>query len=134
MYYITSFCVQKHRLLPGNIAVSKLLCLGYSVGEFKLTLLFCFYAIDLFFYLSAIVTDLRSSDELTHYSNLYITCSAGGDNDHCEQYRRRAVELSITTSVFNVISILLSSLINFSHLLYVIPFSAIQRFIQKLYK
>ena len=128
------FYIQKHHLLPGNIAVAKIFCIGYSVGEFKLTLLFCFYGISLFFYLSTLVTALRSSDDLTYYSNQYVTCSAGGDNDHCEQYRRRAVELSIAPSVFSVISIVLSSLTNFSHLLYVIPFSAVKRFIQKLYK
>ena len=77
------------------------------------------------------VSLLRSIDDVTRYSNRYITCSAGGDNDHCEQYRREAAQASTTPNVFSIILIVLSSFLNFSHLVYVISFSRIKNFIQR---
>jgi len=85
-------------------------------------------------FLSMSIAQLRSIDDLTHYSNLYITCSAGGDNDHCEQYRREAAKVSTAPNVFNIIFILLNSFFNFSHLIYVISFSCIKDFIQRFCK
>ena len=74
---------------------------------------------------------LRSIDDVTRYSNRYITCSAGGDNDYCGQYRREAAQVSTAPNIFSIIVIVLSSLLNLSHLVYVISFSRVKNFIQR---
>jgi len=88
----------------------------------------------MFFNLATLVTFLRNIDDVIHYSNQYTTCSAGGDNNYCEQFREKAAERSIAPSILSVISIVFISLMNFSHLLYLVSFLAIKKFLQKCYK
>ena len=103
-----------------NITVSKVFCLGYSIPEVKLTMLFCYYTITFFMYFCAVIAYLQEVDEYNANIGEYIFCSAGGFKEECEIHRVRAERSTILSTVLIIISLLLYTLINIIHLLYVV--------------
>jgi len=96
--------------------------MGYSIPEVKLILLFCYYAINFLVYLTSLVVYLYVLHDYGVNAFQYEFCSAGGYKEECEIYRERAEDSFIPSTVLSILSVLLFSMITFSHLLYVIHF------------
>ncbi|XP_065911428.1 uncharacterized protein [Dysidea avara] len=111
---------RKHHFMSKNITVSKVFCLGYSIPEVKLTMLFCYYTITFFMYFCAVIAYLQEVDEYNANIGEYIFCSAGGFKEECEIHRVRAERSTVLSTVLIIISLLLYTLINIIHLLYVV--------------
>ena len=96
--------------------------MGYSIPEVKLILLFCYYAINFLVYLTSLVVYLIALHDYGVNIFQYKFCSAGGYKEECEIHRERAEELFIPSTILSILSVLLFSMISFSHLMYVIHF------------
>ena len=126
--------LQNHHLKSNNIAFSKVFCLGFSVPEIKLFLLFCYYMLTMLIYFITVVAHLLATDTLTASTNKYLVCSAGGDREQCEEHRERAEASLIGAISLTMLIVILYSLVNLSHLVYVIHFPTVKKTIQRLYK
>ena len=96
--------------------------MGYSIPEVKLILLFCYYAINFLVYLTSLVMYLYVLHDYGENIFQYKFCSAGGYKEECEIYRERAEDSFIPSTVLSILSVILFSMITFSHLMYVIHF------------
>jgi len=111
---------QKHHLKSSNVAVSKVICLHCTTGETKLYLLFFYYGMTMLFLIYGVVTFLRSVDALTMHSNNFILCSAGGYKKECEMHKERAEGTFTITFILGCLVGTLISILNLTHLLYVV--------------
>jgi len=98
-----------------------LFCLKYSVPEAKLTLLLFYYAINYLVYLIALIVYLYVIIDpgLNSYFT-YAVCSVGGYKEECEIYKERTYDSYIPSTVMSMVSVILFSMINFVHLIYVV--------------
>ena len=85
-------------------------------------------------YFIAVVAHLLATDTLTTSSNKYLVCSAGGDREDCEEHRERAENSLIVAISLTMLSVIMHSLFNLSHLAYVIHFPTVNRIIRRLCK
>jgi len=83
------------------------------------------------FLIYGVVTFLRSVDALTMYSNDFILCSAGGYKKECDIYRERAERTFTVTLVLSFFNGTLTSILNWTHLLYVVNISKVMEATQK---
>jgi len=132
--YTHIFFLQKHHLESNNITISKIFCLGFSVPEIKLFLLFCYYMLAMLIYFIAVVAHLLATDTVTVSTNRYLVCSAGGDREECEKYRLIAENSLIGAISLTMLTVILHSLFNLSHLLYVIHLPTVKKIIQRFCK
>ena len=132
-YYITVYytLLQKHHLKSENIAVSRIFCLHCTTAEIKLYLLFFYYGITMFSFITTIATFLRSISSLNKHVEDFIICSAGGYKEECEMYREKAVQSFTAAYVMITIAGILISLLNFSHLMFVVNFSKVMQTTRK---
>jgi len=121
-------------LKSSNITVAKIFCVGCSNGEVKLSLLFGYYILVMLSYFSAHLVHLMTKDELVANTDKYIACSLGGAREECDKYKEEGVKLLDTALVFLTISILLYSMTNLMHLLYIIRFKALKDAMRKIFK
>ena len=108
--------------------------MGYSDAEIKLSLLFCYYILVMLSYFSAHMVHLMTKDELVAHTDKYVACSLGGAREECDEYKMEAVKLLDSVLALSTIAVLLYSLINFTHLLYVIRFQAVKDAMRKIVK
>ena len=97
-------------------------CMGYSIPEVKLIFIFFYYAINFLVYLIALIMYLFVLHDYGESIFQYKFCSAGGYKQECEIYRERAENAFIPSTVTSTISVILFSLINFTHLMYAVQF------------
>jgi len=107
--------------------------MGCSGVEIKLSLLFCYYILVMLSYFSAHMVHLMTKDELVTNTDKYVACSLGGAREECEEYKMAAVKSLDTTLVLTTIAILLYSMINFTHLMYVIHFQTVKETMVKIF-
>ena len=79
------------------------------------------------FVIFTLVTLLRSIDAYNMHSNNYFMCSAGGFKEECEIHRENAEESLTTTFFLSIVSGILISFINLSHLMYVVNISKLMK-------
>jgi len=132
--YTHIFFLQKHHLESNNITISKIFCLSFSVPEIKLFFLFCYYMLAMLIYFIAVVAHLLATDTLTTSTNRYLVCSAGGDREECQKYRQRAENSLIGAISLTMLTVILHSLFNLSHLVYVIHLPTVKKIIQRFCK
>jgi len=75
-----------------------------------------------------------TKDELVASTDKYVACSLGGAREECEEYKMKAVKLLDSVVALSTIAILLYSMINFTHLLYVIRLQAVKDAMRKIFK
>jgi len=102
-------------------------CLGYSIPEVKLIFIFCYYAINYLVYLTALVIYLYVLHDYEENIFQYELCSAGGYKEECEIYKERAEDSLIPSTIMSTLSVILFSMINFSHLMYVVQFLELKK-------
>jgi len=106
-------------------------CIGYSIPEVKLILIFCYYAINYLVYLAALVMYLYALHGYGVNIFRYEFCSAGGYKEECEIYRERAEDSFIPSTIMSTLSVILFSMINFTHLMYVVQFLELKKAMEK---
>ena len=84
-------------------------------------------------YFSAQMVHLMSKDQLVANTDKYVACSLGGAREECEEYKTEAVKLLDTTLVLGSIAIFLLSMVNFTHLMYVIRFQDVKEAMKKIF-
>jgi len=77
---------------------------------------------------------LMTKDELVASTDKYVACSLGGAREECEKYKMEGVKILDTTLVLLTIYVSLSSMINLTHLLYMISFKAVKDAMRKIFK
>lgn len=132
--YVSFFC-QEHHWKSSNINISRIFCLGYSVPEVKLTLLFCYYAVNFLVYLIALIVYLYLLVG-PYGSNVFIYqfCSAGGYKEQCEIYKEKAEDSYIPTNIMSTLSVILFSMINFTHLVYIVHITTVKQAVKDILK
>ena len=75
---------------------------------------------------------LMTKDRLVANTDKYVACSLGGAREECEKYKTEAVKLLDTTLVLSSIAIMLHSMLNFTHLIYVISFQDVKKAMKKM--
>jgi len=75
-----------------------------------------------------------TKDDLVASTDKYVACSLGGAREECEEYKMEAVKLLETALILFTIAISLYSMINFTHLLYVLRFQALKEAMRKIFK
>ena len=101
--------------------------MGHSIPEVKLILIFCYYSINYLVYLIALVMYLYVLYDYGVNIFQYKFCSAGGYKEQCEIYKERAEESFIPSTILSILSVLLFSMINFSHMTYVVQFLELKK-------
>jgi len=109
-------------------------CMGYSAVEVKLLLLFCYYAINFLVYLTALVVYLYVLNKYGVSFFDYQVCSAGGFKEECEVHREKIEDLYIPSTVMSMLSVILFSVINFCHLMYVIHYQSARKTLRNALK
>lgn len=79
-----------------------------------------------------VLSHLLATDEITTSSNKFLVCSAGGDREDCVEHRERAENSLVGALVLTMITTALYSLINLSHLVYVIHFPALKEAVKAI--
>jgi len=74
-----------------------------------------------------------TKDDLVASTDKYVACSLGGAREECDEYKMKAVESLDTTLVLITIAILLYSMINFTHFMYVIRFRIVKEVMIKIF-
>ena len=85
----------------------------------------------MFSFITTIATFLRSISSLNKHVEDFIICSAGGYKEECEMYREKAVQSFTAAYVMITIAGILISLLNFSHLMFVVNFSKVMQTTRK---
>ena len=112
--------------------MSKVFCLGFSVGEFKLFILFCYYGLTLIMYTVELIVHLRGVDRLVATFDDYAVCSAQGSRDACQELHKKYKDAYVPLFVLGVVIHTLFSMINISHLVYMIHFQTAKKAIFRL--
>ena len=76
---------------------------------------------------------LMTKDQLVANTDKFVACSLGGAREECEEYKKEAVKSMDAALVLLTIAIMLHSIINFTHLLYVINFQAVKEAMKKIF-
>jgi len=108
--------------------------MGYSTVEIKLILLFCYYVVNFLVYLTALVAYLYVLNDYGVNFFDYQICSAGGYKQECEVYKEKAEDSSIPSTIMSTLSVILFSMMNFTHLMYVVHFRSAKKAMQGIFK
>jgi len=108
--------------------------MGYSIVEVKLIMLFWYYAVNFLVYLTALVVYLYVLNDYGVNFFKYQMCSAGGYREECEVYRERAEDSFIPSTIMSTLSVILFSMMSFTHLMYVIHFQSAKKVVKNALK
>ena len=128
--HIVYVLLQQHHF-ASHIVVKRKFCLKCTTAETKLYLLFFYYGITMLFFISALVLVLRNINSLNKHIDNFITCSAGGFKEECEIHRENAERSSAVSNIVVIFATFLVSLLNLSHLMYIVNIHKVVKTAQK---
>jgi len=96
-----------------SAALSKLVCIGFSIPETKLFILFCCYFSLHIAFIVFITVTLQETDSIAESLEIYFRCTIAGDKPECEIYKKEVEDAyrpiyfvlifaNVTISAFNL--------------------------------
>ena len=127
LYLLQSIGIFKKENSGGK---NKLSCLQFSTPEVKLLIVFFYFLIVLFVYWTDFSIQLRNRDKLFTAVNNYASCVRYGDNPMCDKYLNDVRDASFPA--LSAMSLLMTSLVNFSNVLFVLQFREVKKTLRRL--